>query len=168
MLQKNCLLHVADMSYLSIVVQKRLFLPLGTNCGYQYILGIQSFHLHVLWHASAVSRSQACWKWYQDLPTISAGVKPSRSATLLKNVTCVKFCIVLSHKEGQVIWSFYLKWQYSGALPYGDPVYMNTLLFSATLFQPEQKLSESFSHLKNPFYCGPFVTGLMGTFHCTV
>ena len=29
-----------------------------------------------------MSKSQACWKWYQDLPTISVGVKPRRSATL--------------------------------------------------------------------------------------
>lgn len=39
-------------------------------------------NLQVLWHANAVSKSQACWKWYQDLPTISVGVKPRRSATL--------------------------------------------------------------------------------------
>lgn len=39
-------------------------------------------YLQVLWHANAVSKSQACWKWYQDLPTISVGVKPRRSATL--------------------------------------------------------------------------------------
>lgn len=39
-------------------------------------------YLQVLWHANAVSKSQACWKWYQDLPTISVGVNPRRSATL--------------------------------------------------------------------------------------
>lgn len=39
-------------------------------------------NLQVLWHANAVSKSQACWKWYQDFPTISVGVKPRRSATL--------------------------------------------------------------------------------------
>ena len=73
-------------------------LCLAFNLIMQGILEMSEFHLHVLWHANAVSRSQACWKWYQDLPTISAGVKPSRSATLLKKIICVKYWVLLAQK----------------------------------------------------------------------
>ena len=57
------------------------------------------------------------------------------------------------------------------------PPWYSHLVITATLYWPEQKLSQSLSYLKNFFntatpliqldFSGPLVTGLMG-FHCTI
>ena len=61
---------------------------------------------------------------------------------------------------------------YSKTPPYDHPV------ITATLFRPEQKLSQSFSYLKNPFntatplirpdFCGPLASGWGAVASCLV